>query len=58
MVLRKTSCASEREVTEDWRKLHNEELYDLYCSPNFIWVIKSVRVRFGVYVACIRDKCE
>ena len=29
------------EVTEEWRKLHNEELNDLYCSPNTVRVIKS-----------------
>jgi hypothetical protein len=28
-------------VTREWRKLHNEELNDLYCPPNFIRVIKS-----------------
>jgi hypothetical protein len=35
------------EVTEEWRKLHNEELNDLYFSPNIFRVIKSTRIWAG-----------
>jgi hypothetical protein len=38
------------EVTGEWRKLHNEELNDLY-SPNIVWVIKSRRIRLTGHVA-------
>ena len=39
------------EVTREWRKLHNEELNDLYSLPNIVRVIKSRRVRWAGYVA-------
>jgi hypothetical protein len=39
------------EVTEEWTKLHNEELHDLYCSPNIIRVVKSRRMSWVGHVA-------
>jgi hypothetical protein len=37
----------------DWRRLHNEELHNLYVSPNIMRVIKSRRMRWAGHVACI-----
>jgi hypothetical protein len=39
------------EVTGDWRKLHNDELHNLYFSPNIIRMIKSRRMRWAGQVA-------
>ena len=38
------------EVTREWRKLHNEKLNDLYCSPNMVRVIKSRRMGLARHV--------
>jgi hypothetical protein len=39
------------EVTGEWKKLHNEELHDLYSSPSIIRIIKSRRMRWAGHVA-------
>jgi hypothetical protein len=44
-VLKRTFEPKRVEVSGEWRKLHNEELSDLYCSPNIVRVIKSRRMR-------------
>jgi hypothetical protein len=41
------------EVTGEWRKLHNEELNELYSSPNIFQVIKSKKMRWAGHVACM-----
>ena len=46
-----------RDENEEWRRLHNEELYSLHRSPNIVRVIKSRRLRWAGHVARI-DECR
>jgi hypothetical protein len=50
-VLRRIFGLKRDEVTGGWRKLHNEELHNLYSSPNIIRAIKSRRMRWAGHVA-------
>jgi len=50
MVLRRTFGPRRDEVTGERRRLRNEELNDLYSSPNIMWVIKSRRIRWAGHV--------
>jgi hypothetical protein len=54
-VLRRIFGPKREPVTEEWRRLHNKELNEMYSSPNIIWVIKSRRMRWAGHVACMGE---
>jgi len=55
-ILRRIFGLKRDEVTGEWRKLLNEELNDLYSSPNIVRVIKSRRMRWAWHVACMGER--
>jgi hypothetical protein len=56
VLLRRLFGPKRDEVTGEWRKLHNEELNDLYSLPNIVRVVKSRRMRWVGHVARIGEK--
>jgi len=57
-VLREIFQPRREEVTGEWRKLHNEELYDMYTSLNVIRVVKSGRMKWHVACAIVRGNTD
>jgi hypothetical protein len=55
-VLRKIFGPKRVEVIGGWRKLHNEELHNLYCSPSIIRIIMSRRMRWAGHVERMGEK--
>jgi len=55
-VLRKMFGLKRDKVTGEWRKLHTDELNDLYLSPNIIRAIKSRRMRWAEHVECMGER--
>jgi hypothetical protein len=55
-VLRRIFGPKRDEVTGEWRKLHNEELHDLYSSPSIIRIMKSRRIRWAGHVARMKEE--
>jgi hypothetical protein len=54
-VLRRIFGPKRYEVVGGWRKLHNEELHNFYCSPNIIRMIKLRRMRWAGHVALMGE---
>jgi len=54
-VLRRIFGPKRDQVTGEWRKIHNVELNDLYCSLNIVRVIKSRRMGWAGHVACMGE---
>jgi hypothetical protein len=57
-VLRKLFGHKRDEATGGWRKLHNENLHNVYCSPNIIKLIKSRRMKWVEHVVLMDTKNE
>jgi hypothetical protein len=55
-VLRRIFGPKRDDVAEEWRKLHSEELHNVYSYPDIIMQVKSRRMRWAGHVACMREE--
>jgi hypothetical protein len=55
-VMRKAFGPRKDDIPAGWKRLHNEELNDLYSSPNIIRVIQSRRMRLAIHVQCMGER--
>jgi hypothetical protein len=55
-LLRKITGPKRDEIKGEWKKLHNGQLHNLYSTPNIIRNMKSLRMRWAKYVACIGEE--
>jgi hypothetical protein len=55
-VVRKIFGRVSEDVIGDWRKLHREELHDLYFSPDIFWVLRSRMMRWAGHVVRMGEK--
>jgi hypothetical protein len=55
-VVRRIFGSERDEVTGEWTKLHNDELHNLFSSPNIIRQIKSRRMRWAEHVECVGEE--
>jgi uncharacterized membrane protein len=55
-VLRRIFGPKRDEVTGEWRKVHNEQLNNLYSSPNIVWVTQARRMRWAGHVARMGER--
>jgi hypothetical protein len=56
-VLRRIFGPKRDEVTREWRRLHNEQLCDLYAATNIVRLIKSRRMRWAGHLARMEERC-
>jgi PAS domain-containing protein len=56
-VLRRIFGPKREEVIREWKKLLNEDLSDLYCSPDIVCMVKLIRMKWAWYVARLGEMC-